>query len=140
MAGMEIPAYFSDKICDDFNESSRNTWAKLYLTQEDDFKYREQDDSLLFDISKLNTFNGFAADSIEKYRNALPIELCVDGINGKRGKFLEIKAPDFFKWIGERNPYAKDEPATENTAAKDETKAEKPAKPKKKGFWARLFG
>src|SRR5699024_12569165 len=49
-----------------------------------DFKYRQQDHSLLFDISKLNTFNGFTADSIEKYRNALPIELCVDGINGKR--------------------------------------------------------
>lgn len=139
MAGIEIPPYFADTICDDFKESSRNTWAKLYLTQEDDFKYRKEDDSLLFDISKLNTFNGFTADSIEKYRNALPIELCVDGINGKRGKFVEIKAPDFFKWIGEHNPYEEEEQAQED---KKEKTAEKPAKKpkKKKGFWARLFG
>ncbi|WP_283621355.1 P-loop NTPase family protein [Limosilactobacillus avium] len=139
MAGIEIPPYFADTICDDFKESSRNTWAKLYLTQEDDFKYRKEDDSLLFDISKLNTFNGFTADSIEKYRNALPIELCVDGINGKRGKFVEIKAPDFFKWIGEHNPYEEEEQAQED---KKEKTAEKPVKKpkKKKGFWARLFG
>jgi hypothetical protein len=139
MAGIEIPPYFADTICDDFKESSRNTWAKLYLTQEDDFKYRKEDDSLLFDISKLNTFNGFTVDSIEKYRNALPIELCVDGINGKRGKFVEIKAPDFFKWIGEHNPYEEEEQAQVD---KKEKTAEKPAKKpkKKKGFWARLFG
>ncbi|UNL37732.1 ATP-binding protein, partial [Limosilactobacillus reuteri] len=68
MADMEVPPYFADEICDDFKESSRNRWAKLYLTQEEDFKYRQQDHSLLFDISKLNTFNGFTADSIEKYR------------------------------------------------------------------------
>lgn len=141
MAGIEIPEYFPETICDDFKESSRNTWAKLYLTQEDDFKYRQQDNSLLFDISKLNTFNGFAADSIEKYRNALPIELCVDGINGKRGKFVEIKAPEFFKWIGENNPYATDDqPASEDEEQAVNSPQEKPAKPKKKGFWARLFG
>ena len=146
MADMEVPPYFADEICDDFKESSRNRWAKLYLTQEEDFKYRQQDHSLLFDISKLNTFNGFTADSIEKYRNALPIELCVDGINGKRGKFVEIKADEFFKWIGERNPYAEDtaeneakneEILTVNTA---EEVTESPVKEQKKGFWARLFG
>ena len=96
---------------------------------------------MLFDISKLNTFNGFTADSIEKYRNALPIELCVDGINGKRGKFVEIKADEFFKWIGERNPYAEDtaenqanneEMLTTNTAEKV---TESPVKEQKKGFW-----
>ncbi|MGM9883001.1 MAG: ATP-binding protein [Limosilactobacillus reuteri] len=138
MAGMEIPEYFSDRICDDFKESSRNTWAKLYLTQEEDFKYREKDNSLLFDISKLNTFNGFTADSIEKYRNALPIELCVDGINGKQGKFVEIKAPEFFQWIGEHNPYK--DPAEQATAENTTVAEEEEAKPKKKGFWARLFG
>ncbi|MCH3922788.1 ATP-binding protein [Limosilactobacillus sp.] len=145
MAGMEVPAYFADQICDDFQESSRNSWAKLYVTQADDFKYREADDSLLFDISKLNTFNGFSADSIEKYRNALPIELCVDGINGKRGKFVEIKAPDFFKWIGERNPYAKNSETSSETSSPETnddqqtvSQEEKPVK--KKGFWARLFG
>lgn len=140
MADMEVPPYFADEICDDFKESSRNRWAKLYLTQEDDFKYRQQDHSLLFDISKLNTFNGFTADSIEKYRNALPIELCVDGINGKRGKFVEIKAAEFFKWIGERNPYADEQPAESPAAAASETPAPEPTKEKKKGFWARLFG
>lgn len=145
MAGMDVPPYFADQICDDFQESSRNSWAKLYVTQADDFKYRESDDSLLFDISKLNTFNGFTADSIEKYRNALPIELCVDGINGKRGKFVEIKAPDFFKWIGERNPYATPEVAhSEPTHSISNSKLPSSAitteKPKKKGFWARLFG
>lgn len=134
MAGIEIPPYFADTICDDFKESSRNTWAKLYLTQEDDFKYRKEDDSLLFDISKLNTLNGFTADSIEEYRNALPIELCVDGINGKRGKFVEIKAPDFFKWIGEHNPYEEDEQTHEDNSG------QAAEEPKKKGFWARLFG
>ena len=146
MADMEVPPYFADEICDDFKESSRNRWAKLYLTQEEDFKYRQQDHSLLFDISKLNTFNGFTADSIEKYRNALPIELCVDGINGKRGKFVEIKADEFFKWIGERNPYAED--TAENEANNEETLTtntaekvkESPVKEQKKGFWARLFG
>ena len=146
MADMEVPPYFADEICDDFKESSRNRCAKLYLTQEEDFKYRQQDHSLLFDISKLNTFNGFTADSIEKYRNALPIELCVDGINGKRGKFVEIKADEFFKWIGERNPYA--EEIEENEASNDETLTtntaekvtESPVKEQKKGFWARLFG
>lgn len=137
MAGMEVPEYFADTICDDFKESSRNSWAKLYLTQEDDFKYREGDDSLLFDISKLNPANGFTADSIEKYRNALPIELCVNGINGKRGKFVEIKAKDFFNWIGERNPYANEAPAAPEVSQDRQQPAEKP---KKKGFWARLFG
>lgn len=145
MAGIEIPPYFADQICDDFQESSRNSWAKLYITQMDDFKYRQADNSLLFDISKLNTFNGFTADSIEKYRNALPIELCVDGINGKRGKFVEIKAPDFFKWIGERNPYATPESThSESSHSIDNSKLPPSAitteKPKKKGFWARLFG
>lgn len=144
MAGIDIPPYFADQICDDFKESARNSWAKLYITQQDDFKYREADDSLLFDISKLNTFNGFAADSIEKYRNALPIELCVDGINGKRGKFVEIKAPDFFRWIGERNPYAKkvnSSPMTNTSmSVKLPSSAITTEKPKKKGFWARLFG
>lgn len=137
MANMPLPDYFPHTICDDFKESSRNRWAKLYLTQQDDFQYREGDDSLLFDISKLNTFNGFTADSIEKYRNALPIELCVDGINGKRGKFVEIKAPAFFRWIGERNPYAKAEPVADQGEQTNEVSTEKP---KKKGFWARLFG
>ena len=146
MAGMDVPSYFADQICDDFQESSRNSWAKLYVTQAEDFKYREADKSLLFDISKLNTFNGFTADSIEKYRNALPIELCVDGINGKRGKFVEIKAPEFFKWIGERNPYETPQPVhTEQPAMKIEnsklpSSAITTEKPKKRGFWARLFG
>ena len=126
------------EICDDFKESSRNRWAKLYLTQQDDFQYRQGDDSLLFDISKLNTFNGFTADSIEKYRNALPIELCVDGINGKRGKFVEIKAPEFFRWIGEHNPYEKETTVVNNDEQSTATVEEE--KPKKKGFWARLFG
>ncbi len=138
MAGLDVPEYFADTICDDFKESSRNSWAKLYLTQEDDFKYRESDDSLLFDISKLNPANGFTADSIEKYRNALPIELCVNGINGKRGKFVEIKAKEFFSWIGERNPYADEVPAAAPEPAKNDQQPAK--KPKKKGFWARLFG
>lgn len=146
IAGMDVPSYFADQICDDFQESSRNSWAKLYVTQAEDFKYREADKSLLFDISKLNTFNGFTADSIEKYRNALPIELCVDGINGKRGKFVEIKAPEFFKWIGERNPYETPQPVhTEQPATKIEnsklpSSAITTEKPKKRGFWARLFG
>lgn len=146
MAGMDVPSYFADQICDDFQESSRNSWAKLYVTQAEDFKYREADKSLLFDISKLNTFNGFTADSIEKYRNALPIELCVDGINGKRGKFVEIKAPEFFKWIGERNAYETPQPVhTEQPATKIEnsklpSSAITTEKPKKRGFWARLFG
>ena len=146
MAGMDVPSYFADQICDDFQESSRNSWAKLYVTQAEDFKYREADKSLLFDISKLNTFNGFTADSIEKYRNALPIELCVDGINGKRGKFVEIKAPEFFKWIGERNPYETpqpfhtEQPATKIENSKLPSSAITTEKPKKRGFWARLFG
>lgn len=148
MAGLDLPPYFAETVCDDFKESSRNSWAKLYITQEDDFKYREKDHSLLFDISKLSTFNGFANDSIEKYRNALPIELCVDGINGKRGKFVEIKAPEFFRWIGERNPYEQSQyssadhpnPSLSNNTNLPTSSIEKPAKPKKKGFWARLFG
>lgn len=138
MANLPLPDYFSETICDDFKESSRNRWAKLYLTQQDDFQYRQGDDSLLFDISKLNTFNGFTADSIEKYRNALPIELCVDGINGKRGKFVEIKAPEFFRWIGEYNPYEKENPVT--STDEQSTSPVEEEKPKKKGFWARLFG
>ena len=138
MANLPLPDYFSETICDDFKESSRNRWAKLYLTQQDDFQYRQGDDSLLFDISKLNTFNGFTADSIEKYRNALPIELCVDGINGKRGKFVEIKAPEFFRWIGEHNPYEKETTVVNNDEQSTATVEEE--KPKKKGFWARLFG
>ena len=144
MADLELPSYFADHICDDFKESSRSRWAKLYLTQEEDFKYRQSDQSLLFDISKLNTFNGFTADSIEKYRNALPIEVCVDGINGKRGKIIEIKAADFFKWIGERNPYAVANAEEQSELAAPEEKENVVAAPvkekKKQGFWARLFG
>lgn len=130
LAGQKLPDYFSETICDDFKESARNRWAKLFLTQQSDFIYREKDASLLFDISKLNTFNGFSADSVEEYRNALPVELCVNGINGKAGKFMEIKAQPFFDWIGEDNPYdrhAKHKQSTNNP-------------PKKRGFFARLFG
>lgn len=137
MTDLDVPTYFPENIVDDFKESSRNRWAKLYLTQADDFKYRQQDKSLLFDISKLNTFNGFTADSIEKYRNALPIELCVDGINGKRGKFVEIKVAEFFRWIGEPNPYSEPEHAD---VAESDTRQETAQPKKKKGFWARLFG
>ena len=58
---------------------------------------------------------------------------------------MEIKADEFFKWIGERNPYAEDsaeneaneETLTTNTAEKV---TESPVKEQKKGFWARLFG
>lgn len=139
MVDMPVPDYFPETICDDFKESSRNRWAKLFLTQQDDFQYRQSDNSLLFDISKLNTFNGFTADSIEKYRNALPIELCVDGINGKRGKFVEIKAPNFFRWIGEPNPYEEDNSGSTTESNKKDDSANQ-TKPKKKGFWARLFG
>ena len=68
----------------------------------------------------------------------MPIELCVNGINGKRGKFVEIKAKEFFSWIGERNPYTDEVPAAAPEPAKND---QQPAeKPKKKGFWARLFG
>ena len=138
MANLPLPDYFSETICDDFKESSRNRWAKLYLTQQDDFQYRQGDNSLLFDISKLNTFNRFTVDSIEKYRNALPIELCVDGINGKWGKFDEIKAPEFFRWIGEHNPYEEETTTMNNDEQSTATVEEE--KTKKKGFWARLFG
>lgn len=127
LAGQKLPDYFSDTICDDYKESARNRWAKLFLTQQSDFIHREKDDSLLFDISKLNTFNGFSADSVEEYRNALPVELCVNGINGKTGKFVEIKAQPFFDWIGEKNPYASQQQSTDET-------------PKRRGFFARLFG
>lgn len=137
MANLPLPEYFPETICDDFKESSRNRWAKLYLTQQSDFQYREGDNSLIFDISKLNTFNGFSADSIERYRNALPIEICVDGINGKRGKFVEIKAPEFFRWIGEHNPYEQSASTADEAEQENTTNEEKS---KKKGFWARLFG
>ena len=151
LANMPIPDYFSDGLCDDFGENARSKWAKLYLTQKKDFLFRKDKNSLLFDITKLTTFNGFSNDSVEEYRNALPVELCVDGINGKNGKFVEIKAPAFYNWIGIENPQlqpvadadnddqGKDKEADEN----DEKPAEKPQKePKKKkhGFWARLFG
>lgn len=151
LADMPIPDYFSDGLCDDFGENARSKWAKLYLTQKKDFLFRKDKNSLLFDITKLTTFNGFSNDSVEEYRNALPVELCVDGINGKNGKFVEIKAPAFYNWIGIENPQlqpvadadnddqGKDKEADEN----DEKPAEKPQKePKKKkhGFWARLFG
>ena len=68
----------------------------------------------------------------------MPIELCVDGINGKRGKFVEIKAPEFFRWIGEHNPYEKETTVVNNDEQSTATVEEE--KPKKKGFWARLFG
>ncbi|MDD6894052.1 MAG: hypothetical protein PUD28_07395, partial [Lactobacillus sp.] len=75
--------------------------------------------------------------------NALPVEICVDGINGKRGKFMEIKEDAFFKWIGEPNPYTRDtESSADEAATESETDRPAAAQPpkKKKGFWARLFG
>lgn len=132
-AGMELPDYFADAICDDFRESARSKWAKLYITQPGDFAYRKEKQSLLFDMSKLSSFNGFGGEnSMEEYRNALPVELCVDGVAGKTGKFVEIKAAAFFRWIGEENPYEKQK--TEEQSSSEE-------KPKKhRGFFARLFG
>ena len=62
MAGMAVPDYFADAVCDDFRESARSKWAKLYITQPNDFLYRKEKDSLLFDMAKLNTFNGFGGD------------------------------------------------------------------------------
>ncbi|HJF53704.1 MAG TPA: ATP-binding protein [Limosilactobacillus coleohominis] len=134
-----VPDYFSDGLRDDFGENARSKWAKLYLTQKDDFIYHEEKNSLLFDITRLTTFNGFEKDSIEEYRNALPVEICVDGINGKNGKFVELKAPAFYDWIGVANPQLHPEKAAEEaqTSATQEPEEEKP---KKKSFWARLFG
>ena len=140
MADLPLPDFFADAICDDFRESARSRWAKLYLTQTEDFKHYADKHSLLFDISKLNTFNGFSADSIEEYRNALPVEICVDGINGKRGKFMEIKEDAFFKWIGEPDPYLEDADFAKEAAAEPERSAAAEPPRKKKGFWARLFG
>lgn len=131
-----VSDYFSDGLRDDFGENARSKWAKLYLTQKDDFTYRKEKNSLLFDITRLTTFNGFEKDSIEEYRNALPVEICVDGINGKNGKFVELKAPAFYDWIGVANPQLQ---PVENKKQED-TDTSKEEKPKKKGFWARLFG
>lgn len=129
-----VPNYFSDGLRDDFGENARSKWAKLYLTQQKDFITRPEKNSLLFDITKLTTFNGFEKDSVEEYRNALPVEICVDGINGKNGKFVELKAPAFYNWIGVENPQNNPEQKVE----KVEKEEKKPKK--KKGFWARLFG
>lgn len=138
-----VPDYFSDGLRDDYGENARNKWAKLFLTQQADFVFRKENNSLLFDITKLTTFNGFSADSVEEYRNALPVELCVNGINGKNGKYVEIKAPAFYNWIGVENPQLhpkKDEDEDSKIPEKqpDEEVEEKPKK--KRGFWARLFG
>ena len=133
LADMPVPEYFADGLCDDFGENTRSKWAKLYLAKEEKFRFRPEKNSLIFDITKLTTFNGYTADSVEEYRNALPVELCVDGINGKTGKFVEIKAPAFYKWIGIDNPQLKPKPAAP-------TPEEVPAPKKKRGFWARLFG
>ena len=133
LADMPVPEYFADGLCDDFGENTRSKWAKLYLAKEEEFRFRPEKNSLIFDITKLTTFNGYTADSVEEYRNALPVELCVDGINGKTGKFVEIKAPAFYKWIGIDNPQLKPKPAAP-------TPEEVPAPKKKRGFWARRFG
>ncbi|WP_295730589.1 ATP-binding protein [uncultured Limosilactobacillus sp.] len=133
-----VPEYFSDGLSDDFGENARSKWSKLYLTQKDDFIYHEEKNSLLFDITRLTTFNGFEKDSIEEYRNALPVEICVDGINGKNGKFVELKAPAFYDWIGVANPQLQPEKAVEENQETVTEPVEE--KPKKKGFWARLFG
>lgn len=135
-----IPDYFSDGLRDDFGENARSKWAKLYLTQKDDFIFHQEKNSLLFDITRLTTFNGFERDAIEEYRNALPVEICVDGINGKNGKFVALKAPAFYNWIGVDNPHL--HPQEKETEKSTEEAVDKaPAKPKKKrGFWARLFG
>lgn len=133
MVGMELPDYFADAVCDDFRESARSKWAKLYITQPEDFIYRKEKNSLLFDMAKLSNFNGFGGEnSMEEYRNALPVEICVDGMNGKTGKFVEIKCPDFFRWIGEPNPNEVKKSQKDDKEEHDE--------PKHKGFFARLFG
>lgn len=149
MVDQPLPDYFNAGVFDDFRESSRNRWAKLYLTQESDFVYRKENDSLLFDISKLNSFNGFTAEAVDEYRNSLPIEICVDGINGKTGKFVELKAPDFYQWLGINNPHM---PVTSQVTVHEQFDVNEAAhvpsaieqgqvnKPKKRGFWARLFG
>ncbi|MCG4778742.1 hypothetical protein L0P10_17855, partial [Eggerthella lenta] len=67
-------------------------------------------------------------------------EICVDGINGKRGKFMEIKEDAFFKWIGEPDPYLEDADFAKEAAAEPERSAAAEPPRKKKGFWARLFG
>ncbi len=135
-----VPDYFSDGLRDDFGENARSKWAKLYLTQKDDFIYHEEKNSLLFDITRLTTFNGFEKDSIEEYRNALPVEICVDGINGKNGKFVELKAPAFYNWIGVANPQLHPEKAAEEAQTSATQEQSEEEKPKKKSFWARLFG
>lgn len=135
-----VPDYFSDGLRDDFDENARSKWAKLYLTQKDDFIYHEEKNSLLFDITRLTTFNGFEKDSIEEYRNALPVEICVDGINGKNGKFVELKAPAFYDWIGVVNPHLHPEKAAEEAQTSATQEQSEEEKPKKKSFWARLFG
>ena len=149
MVDQPLPDYFNDGIFDDFRESSRNRWAKLYLTQESDFVYRKENDSLLFDISKLNSFNGFTQDAVEEYRNSLPIEICVDGINGKTGKFVEIKAGAFYHWLGINNPHMalpagvtvhETYDVAETPRVPSAIEHGQVSKPKKKGFWARLFG
>ncbi len=69
-AKMSVPSYLGDGLCDDFRETARNKWAKLYLTQMEDFVYRQENNSLVFDITKLNSSNGTAAEASEEYRNS----------------------------------------------------------------------
>ncbi|WP_251546654.1 P-loop NTPase family protein [Limosilactobacillus caecicola] len=136
----EVPEYFSDGLRDDFGENARSKWAKLYITQKKDFIFHEEKNSLLFDITRLTTFNGFEKDSIEEYRNALPVEICVDGVNGKNGKFVELKAPAFYNWIGVENPQLHPEETTNDENPVEESLDDETPKKRKKGFWARLFG
>ena len=100
LADLPLPAYFADGLCDDFGENTRAKWAKLYLAKEEEFRFRAEKNSLIFDITKLNSFNGFSNDAVEEYRNALPVELCVDGINGKTANLLKLRPRRFISGLG----------------------------------------
>ncbi|GAW98492.1 phospholipase D-like domain-containing protein [Secundilactobacillus mixtipabuli] len=103
---LPIPTYFPQSRYDDSQESNQERWRKLYETMPEEFNYHKDTNSLFFRITKVdeNDSSRFNANGKASfvYKNALSPKV----IRGsKEGITVELKASEFFHWIGINNPY-----------------------------------
>ena len=100
-----LPKYFPLTRYDDANESGQEKWRKLFDYDRENFVYNKQTDRLLYRMSKLDeNVNRYGIKPSMAYVNALSPKVKASSDNSID---QELKGTEFFKWIGEDNPFLK---------------------------------
>lgn len=103
--GEPLPKYFPLDRYDDANESGQEKWRKLFDYDRENFVYNNDTDRLLYSISKLDeNINRYGTKPSIEYVNALSSKVKASSDNSID---QELKGNEFFKWIGEDNPFIK---------------------------------